>query len=629
MGYTKIAGAAINQTPIDWENNLKNIVSAIELAKAEQVQLLCLPELCITGYGCEDLFLSDWVPAKAVEVLFKIKEYCDGITVSVGLPIKLNAKLYNCACLISNKKILGISAKQFLANDGVHYETRWFTPWLAGNKEKIYLKNESIDFGDLVYEAEGVTIGFEICEDAWRSDEVRPAARLCKKNIQLILNPSASHFAFDKSQFRCNLIVSSSLKFNCTYLYANLLGNEAGRMIYDGEVLIARNGKLIQQNDRLSFYNVNLVAAEVDFAAGSVKEAALAYDERDRNYEFYEAASLALFDYLRKSRSKGFVLSLSGGADSSACAVMVAEMVKKGVKELGVVEFIKKAGLTDLLDASLLVELPEKEQSKKILSQILHCAYQGTVNSGSATFNSAKELTESIGAKFYYWTIDKEVDNYRSEMEKALGRELLWETDDLALQNIQARARSPIIWMLANIKNALLITTSNRSEGDVGYATMDGDTSGSIAPIAGVDKYFIQQWLKWAEVNLDQPGLKHVNSLIPTAELRPVANNQTDEADLMPYKIIVEIERLAIKRHLPPLEVYAILSEQNLEDKSLLKAHIIKFYRMWARTQWKRERIAPSFHLDDFNIDPRSWCRFPILSGSFEEEIKILQEYSS
>ena len=104
MGYLKIAGAAINQTPIDWENNLRNIISAIEIAKAEQVQLLCLPELCITGYGCEDLFLSDWVPEKAIEVLFKIKEYCDAITVSVGLPIRLKDKLYNCACVITNKK---------------------------------------------------------------------------------------------------------------------------------------------------------------------------------------------------------------------------------------------------------------------------------------------------------------------------------------------------------------------------------------------------------------------------------------------------------------------------------------------------------------------------------------------
>src|SRR6185437_122248 len=243
MGYTKIAGAAINQTPIDWENNYKNIVDAIDIAKAQHVQLLCLPELCITGYGCEDLFLSDWVPAKAADILLKIKNHCDDITVSVGLPVKLDGKLYNCACIISNKKILGISAKQFLANDGVHYETRWFTPWLAGKKEIISLNNEDIEFGDLTYEAEGITIGFEICEDAWRSDDVRPASRLCKKNIQLILNPSASHFAFAKSQFRYNLIVNSSLKFNCTYLYANLLGNEAGKMIYDGEVLIARNGK--------------------------------------------------------------------------------------------------------------------------------------------------------------------------------------------------------------------------------------------------------------------------------------------------------------------------------------------------------------------------------------------------
>jgi NAD+ synthase (glutamine-hydrolysing) len=620
MSFLKIAGAALNQTPIDWKNNSGNIIEAINQAKKEKIDLLCLPELCITGYGCEDLFLSEWVPARAVEELLRLKEYCEGITVSLGLPVRFNKNLYNVACLIRDKKILGCTAKQFLANDGVHYETRWFTPWKATEKGRIVLGKEEYDFGDLMYEVQGIKVAYEICEDAWRPDNVRPGTRHCKNNVQLILNPSASHFSFGKSKIRYDLIIGSSEKFNCTYLYADLVGNEAGRIIYDGEVLIARNGKLIQRNDRLSFKNFNLVSAEVDFSTGQTSKDPLIHDDREKNYEFWEATSLGLFDYLRKSGSKGFVLSLSGGADSSACAIMVNEMVKQAVKELGAVEFIRKTGIE--IKIQELENLTVKDQVKKLMSKILICAYQGTKNSGAATLDSARRLAESIGAVFYEWKVDEEVESYSSEVEKVLGRKLDWKTDDIAMQNIQARARAPIIWMLANIHNALLITTSNRSEGDVGYTTMDGDTAGSIAPIAGVDKHFIRHWLIWAEKNLNQPALRYVNSLIPTAELRPTENTQTDEKDLMPYSILAEIEREAIRNHHSPSEVFKILKNKNPEDEVLLKEYIKKFFRLWARNQWKRERIAPSFHLDDFNVDPRSWCRFPILSGGFESELE-------
>ncbi len=115
-------------------------------------------------------------------------------------------------------------------------------------------------------------------------------------------------------------------------------------------------------------------------------------------------------------------------------------------------------------------------------------------------------MAERIGATFYSWSIDEEVASYTGKIENAIGRKLTWDQDDITLQNIQARSRSPIIWMLANINNALLLSTSNRSEGDVGYATMDGDTSGSISPIAAVDKHFILQWLRWAEKNLADPS---------------------------------------------------------------------------------------------------------------------------
>ena len=262
----------------------------------------------------------------------------------------------------------------------------------------------------------------------------------------------------------------------------------------------------------------------------------------------------------------------------------------------------------------------------QILNSLLTCVYQATENSSTETFESARKLATSIGAKFHHWNIDHEVEAYVQKIETALGRELKWEDDDTALQNIQARSRAPGIWMLTNIQNSLLISTSNRSEGDVGYATMDGDTCGSIAPIAAIDKDFILKWLKWAETNLNYPELSTVNQLQPSAELRPLDRHQTDEEDLMPYNIIVAIERLAIQDHLSPVGVFEKLRDNKLAAESTLAAYIVKFFKLWARNQWKRERIAPSFHLDEFNIDPKTWCRFPILSGGYTIELDQLQK---
>ena len=634
----RIAGAALNQIPIDWENNLRNIKTAIEQAKSAGVELLCLPELCLTGYGCEDLFLSDWMPEAALAHLQKVRKWTRGICVVVGLPVRLPGRTYNTAAVLRDGQILGFAAKQFLANDGVHYETRFFAPWVAGETGTVTWEGETWPLGDLIFEHQGVRFGFEICEDAWRADDVRPACRLMGK-VDLIVNPSASHFAMSKTDVRYQLVMKASRTFDCTYLYANLLGNEAGRIIFDGEILVARNGHLLKRNQLLSFKEVDLEWVDVDFATKPEPAAEIVpLPAPDEYQELNQAMSLALFDYLRKARSRGFVLSLSGGADSCFCAVGVAEMVRLGVEELGLEEFkrrsgafgelkvkseeLKSPGSTSAPAELLIFNAQLLTENQELVRQLLTCAYQGTVNSSDDTFNSAKDLADSIGARFFNWEIDAEVAGYVGKIEGALGRELTWQTDDLALQNIQARVRAPGIWMMANVLNCLLITTSNRSEASVGYCTMDGDTAGSISPIAGVDKDFVKKWLRWAETELGYPALRHVNALQPTAELRPLADNQTDERDLMPYPLLNRIERLAFYDRLSPRQVLAALDgEATGFDHEQLKAFVRRFYSLWSRNQWKRERYAPSFHLDDYNVDPRSWLRFPILSGGFSEEL--------
>jgi NAD+ synthase (glutamine-hydrolysing) len=303
---------------------------------------------------------------------------------------------------------------------------------------------------------------------------------------------------------------------------------------------------------------------------------------------------------------------LSGGADSSTIAIMVHRMVDLAIQELGIRMVIKRLRLsTDLKNA------------KDIMASIMITAYQGTQNSSTETADSARKLAEFIGAIHHEWNIDPQIKGYCDTIENAIGRKLTWDQDDITLQNIQARSRSPIIWMLANINNSLLLTTSNRSEGDVGYTTMDGDTSGSISPIAAIDKYFVLEWLRYAETTLNYTALSYVNNLAPTAELRPLDQKQNDETDLMPYQVLVEIERMAIQHKYPPLLIYDKMRPQYGSD---VKIWIKKFFRLWSINQWKRERLAPSFHMDAFNVDPRTWCRFPILSSGFKEELEALDQ---
>lgn len=604
----RIAGAAVNQTPLDWARNTANIRHAIADAQAHQTELLLLPEMCLSGYGCEDLFLSDWLSERAWKELLALLPACTDITVCIGMPLRMDRITYNGVCVIRNTEILGITLKQNLARDGVHYEPRWFDAWPADKVVTLARDGHEFPVGDVVYAQNGITFGFEICEDAWR--DVRPGEQLCKRGVNLILNPSASHFALGKSATRNELVRKSSAEFKCTYLYVNLLGNEAGRMIYDGDIILAQKGNLLLTDRRLSFHRKTFRYADIDFEKPTTALSIAA--EPSRNEELAQASSLALFDYLTKSKAKGFVLSLSGGADSSCCAVLVAEMVRRAVAELGWDGFFKELGLPDM-----------PQNVPDAVERLLTCAYQGSANSSVTTLKAARELASSIGAQFHHWLIDGEVNSYTQKIENALGRRLAWQTDDIALQNIQARSRSPVIWLLANVKQSILLTTSNRSEGDVGYATMDGDTSGSLAPIAGLDKPFIIQWLKWAEEALGYTGLHDVNQLQPTAELRPPDQTQTDEKDLMPYSILVAIERLALWERLSPLAIYRRLRGEYPPEA--IKKHIQKFFRLWAANQWKRERLAPSFHLDDLNVDPRSWCRFPILSGGFQIELAELE----
>ncbi|HUQ08338.1 MAG TPA: NAD(+) synthase [Kofleriaceae bacterium] len=658
MKLIKVAAACLNQTPFDWERNLGNIREAIRRARAEEATILCLPELCITGYGCEDAFFAPGLQEQAFAALESLLPDTKGMVVSFGLPLYYEKALYNAAALVVDGAIAGFVAKRFLAGDGIHYEPRWFKEWPAGEREHVERGDAKFPLGDWLFDVDNVRIGFEICEDAWVAN--RPGADLALRGVDLILNPSASHFGFGKFAVRQRFVVEGSRAFGVGYLYANLLGNEAGRVIYDGGGIIATGGELVARGRRFGFADVELATAVIDIEAnrreqarrgshrprhdadGGVVEVRFEWPARKpsapaviektwedgehvKDEEFARAVSLGLWDYMRKSRSHGYVVSISGGADSAACAVLVATALELAVAEHGLdgakerLKYVPQIGVV--------------QNVAELTQRLLLTAYQATENSGDVTRTAAREVSKAVNAEFHLLDVDPLFKGYVGAIEQAIGRKMAWPGDDVALQNIQARVRSPSIWLLANLRNSLLLTTSNRSEAAVGYATMDGDTSGGLAPIGGIDKTYLRAWLRWMEVAGPSglhgiPALSYINRQQPTAELRPPGEAQTDEKDLMPYDVLEAVEDSAIRDKRMPLEVL-----QELEPRfpsyaqADLAVWIERFFKLWCRNQWKRERLAPSFHLDDKNLDPKSWCRFPILSGGYDRELAEMRAY--
>ncbi len=658
MKLIKVGAAVLNQTPLDWLGNQRRILRAVKAAREERTAILCLPELAITGHGCEDAFLSPQVQHAALDMLVEVAEECHEMVVAVGLPLLYRKALFDVVCLVAEGRIVGFTAKRYLAGDGLYYEPRWFKAWPEGEQGEVEIAGERYPIGDLTYDCGGVRLGFEICEDAWVAE--RPGSQLAARGVDLILNPSASHFAFGKYRIRRRFVLEGSRAFAAGYIYANLLGNEAGRAIFDGGALIASGGRMLAEGSRFSFSELELTTAVIDVernrmlqsrvgsfrpdtGAGPAEihgplelpdiwlaetegdDGVMVTAEHEKEEEFTYAVCLGLFDYLRKSRSRGFVVSLSGGADSTAVSCLVATMVRLAESELGRERLRRR--LRQIAD------LDQEGEVEDLVHRLLLCVYQASQHSSEETRGAARTVAEALGAEYVVLEIEPLVESYTELISKAIDRQLNWEDDDIALQNIQARVRSPGVWLLANLRGALLLATSNRSEAAVGYATMDGDTSGGLSPIGGIDKAFLRHWLRWMEEHGPMglapiPQLAAVNSLEPTAELRPAAAGQTDEQDLMPYDLLDAIERAAIRDKRVPVEVYRVMRARFPRlHRQQLAEWIERFFRLWCRNQWKRERYAPSFHLDDQNLDPKTWCRFPILSGGFERELMELSAF--
>lgn len=672
-----VAAASLNQTVGDWTGNRQRIEAVLAEARARGARLVLLPELCISGYSLGDRLARHGTLERSWRSLQALREATEGLIAVVGLPIRHRDTLYNAAAVVADGEIVGMAAKEYLATGDVQYENRWYAPW-DPNRLEDWLAPDCqtrIPLGRQVFDASGLgRFAVEICEDGWKG--MRPGSMAALAGSHMVLNPSASWFVLGKHAIRKRLVTQVSAEDRVAYLYASSLGCDATRLVFDGSVLIAADGEIKAEGRRFRFdRDFELVDAVLDLDAlrmarmeeGSWRQqvdqalagdlgplprvvaipgeygdnppvpapepywlrgtagaphadpslAWLADEGHTRSFtaadvphlELELALSLGLREYLRKTGISKVALALSGGRDSAMCAVLLHRMAAYDQPELN--------------DEGLRAHLRER----------LITAYMATANSGEATQAAAEALAAEIGATHLHAEIQSAIDTHLDLIGQMTGTRPSWTepTHDIPLQNVQARLRGSLIWMVANLHQALLISTSNKSEAAVGYATMDGDTSGGLSPIADVPKSLIGAWLHWARDFHGYASLDRVLDTPATAELRPPDQAQTDEGDLMPYDILDRLMYHFVQLGQDPVELFdalwPTLAHRYDDQPMAFAAHIRKFVRLLCFSQWKRERFAISFRVAAFDLDPKTGFRFPAVQAPFTEELAELDAH--
>jgi len=671
-----VGAASINQTVGDWSGNRDRIVEVLQAARDKGIRFLVLPEMCVPGYSLGDRLMMRGTLERSWTMLQALLPETRGLVALLGLPVRHRDVLYNCVAVCADGALAGLVPKENLATGDVQYENRWFSGWPPGHVETFGGPNgEQVPFGSLLFEAQGLgRFGVEICEDGWKG--IRPGSVYALAGAHIIANPSASWFTLGKHRIRRRMVEQISREDKVVYLYSSLLGCDATRLVFDGSVFIAQDGEILQEGRRFLFReHWEMVDHIVDLAAlergrmeeGSWRQQVESMQRSDLGYrptvvhlkgtfstsapapsvtpywlagttprdadpslswlheaqliprsprepdlphlELELALALALREYTAKCGIRGFALALSGGRDSAMCALLVARMFRYDRPDL------------------------DPEALKAHIRDRFLTAYMATENSGSKTENAARALAAEIGAEFLNGQIQSAVDTHIALAEQMAGVDLTWQNQahDITLQNVQARLRGSLIWMFANLRNFLLIATSNKSEAAVGYTTMDGDTSGGISPIADVPKSLIQVWLRWAADFHGLGSLEGVTAIPATAELRPADKGQTDEDDLMPFAILDQLMYLFVQKGQDPVEMFRTLwpsvADDYAGDPHRFAADISKFIRLFCRAQWKRERFAISFRVTAFDLDPKTGFRFPPVQAPFTEELAALTAY--
>lgn len=618
FGFVKASAASPRVHLAQPFKNAQTVRDCLAEAAEQGVQLLVFPELFLTGYTCGDLFSQQLLLDKTDEALAWLlsqTEKCGAIGV-VGLPLRAEGRLYNCAAVIRRGKVLGVVPKMYIPNVREFYEKRWFSPGHDARAEYILVNGCSAPFGRLLFDlGGGATLGIEVCEDLWVA--VPPSCMLTLLGANIIANPSASNELAGKNDYRRALIRQQSARCMCGYVYACAgEGESSTDLVFAGNTMIAENGVTLAEGTR---FQSNSVSSCIDTQNLALERRYSSFPDNAHYIDIppHRTVFCGMDDFKEDSFNRDLdprpFIPKNEAEREKRCREII------GIQAAGLARRLEHTGqrravigISGGLDSTLAL-MVTAEAFRKLdlpISGIIGVTMPG-FGTSEGTYKNAMELMEKLQITIRQIDIRPACMQHFSD----IGQDP--DVHDVTYENTQARERTQILFDIANKEDALLVGTGDLSELAMGWCTFNGDHMSMYGVNVSIPKTLVKYLIQYFQSGGGDiaPALQGILDTPISPELLPPDENgiQSTEARVGPYELHDFFLYHTIRFGAPPKKLLFLARRAFAADYDV--GEILKwlnvFYKRFFASQFKRSCLPDGPKVGSASLSPRGDWRMP------------------
>ncbi len=629
-GFIKVAAAVPNVKVADCSFNEMHIENLVAQAEGKGVEIICFPELSMTGYTCGDLFAQQLLLDSAENALFRLLDFTRSLNIItiIGMPVQMNSTLINSAVVIQGGKILGIVPKTYLPNYKEFYEKRWFTSALDHESTNVHICGQNVPVSrNIIFNTTQGKFAVELCEDMWAP--IPPSSELALRGAEIIFNLSADNEGICKHKYVCSLIAQQSARCIAGYVFSSCgFGESTQDVVFAGNGIIYENGLMLAHSKRFSFEE-QLVITEIDVEKIRA--------ERRMNSTFgTSVGTLSQKDTINVDCTSHMLgeLKLTRKIDPHPFVPTGAELDERceeifAIQVQGLAQRIVHTnaatvvvGISGGLDSTLalLVCAKTMDKLKRKRKDIIGVTMPG-FGTTDRTYHNAISLMQSLGITIKEISIkDACIQHF-----KDIGHNI--DVQDVTYENAQARERTQILMDLANKFNGFVVGTGDLSELALGWATYNADHMSNYGVNCSIPKTLVKHLVTWvAQNSIDEESKATLLDIVDTPispELIPAdkyGNIQQKTEDLVgPYELHDFFLYNFIRFGFSPSKIYflaqqAFNSNEGITakyDDSTIKKWLTTFCRRFFTQQFKRSCLPDGPKVGSVSLSPRGDWRMP------------------
>lgn len=627
-GFVNVAAAVPVVKVADVDYNVQQVEGLIAQAEGRKVEVIVFPELCITGYSCQDLFKEQLLLDRAEQGIMMLLDFTRKLDIIsiIGVPVIINGLLYNCAVVLQGGTILGIVPKTYLPNYAEFYEKRWFASAQDMNPTDIYFAGSSIHVSaepQVFVTSDGMKFGVEICEDVWAP--IPPSNNLAVAGADIIFNLSASNELIGKHHYLKSLLAQQSARTMSGYVYASSgFGESTQDVVYGGNAMIFENGKLLVEGSRFSFQpQIQMTQIDVEkLRVERRQNTTFVNAQRGAQSREIQARLISPQDFvlLRDIDPHPFIPKEENM--QASCEEILNIQVAGLAKRLYHINGTKAViGISGGLDSTLALLVTVKAFDKLDLDRkgIIGITMPG-FGTTDRTHNNAVKLMETLGVTIREINIAKAVTQHFEDIGQNPN------IHDVTYENSQARERTQILMDVANKENAIVVGTGDLSELALGWATYNGDHMSMYGVNAGVPKTLIRYLVSYVAGEMATDTLLDIIDTPISPELIPAdeqGNIKQKTEDLVgPYELHDFFIYYFLRYGFSPKKIFFLAqrafctpspAKDKVEfyDEETVKKWLKTFCRRFFTQQFKRSCLPDGPKVGSVSLSPRGDWRMP------------------